>query len=99
MSNEYFERYGYPPFYEDERMYAMPELIDYTAREDHDLLVMLVMQGNDTVAQQEKMIGQLMEMNGTVKNDHAWVCAYRYAFYVIFVTLIIIISGNRMGFW
>ena len=77
----------------------MPELIDYTAREDHDLLVMLVMQGNDTVAQQEKIIGQLEEMNGTVRSDHIWIRAYRYAFYAIFAVLIIIISGNRIGLW
>ena len=31
MNNEYFEKFGFPPFYEDERMYAMTDKRSYTA--------------------------------------------------------------------
>jgi len=103
VHDDYFEKYGFPLPMDDIREYwedwKMPEQIDYKAMNDHDLLVMAVMQGNDTVAQQEKMIGQLEKMNGTVKSDHAWVCAYRYAFYAVFVILATIVTGNRVGWW
>ena len=38
-------------------------------------------------------------INGTVKGDRIWIRAYRYAFYAVFVTLITIVTGNRLGFW
>jgi len=37
----------------------MPESIDFTAMNDHDLLVMSVMQGNETVKQLERMNGSI----------------------------------------
>ena len=55
MDNEYFEKFGYPPFYDSKEEYDMPEPIDFKAMDDHDLLVMSVMQGNETVKQLEKM--------------------------------------------
>ena len=98
MDNEYFETYGYPLFYEDERMYIMPEQIELTSKDDHDLLVMIAMQGNDTVKQQEGIIQRLDKMNGTVRNDHAWVSALKW---VVFVILVIVgaLSTNAIGVW
>ena len=42
-------------FYNSWEEHDMPEQIDFKAMNDHDLLVMSVMQGNDIVAQLEKI--------------------------------------------
>jgi len=77
----------------------MADKIDYQAYNDHDLLVMAVMQGNDTVGQQEKIVKQLELLNGTVKSDHAWLCALRYAVYVIIIILLGSITAVKVGVW
>jgi len=57
--DEYFEKFGYPPFYDSEEEYAMPSEIELKAMNDHDLLVMSVMQGNETVKNLERLNGSV----------------------------------------
>ena len=77
----------------------MPEKIDYTAMNDHDLLVMSVMQGNETVKQQEELVRQFKVMNGSVKRNSAWILALKWTA-VILVTLCAgTITGGRIGLW
>ena len=45
-----------PPFYDSIEEYEMTKPINLKAMNDHDLLVMSVMQGNETAKQQEKII-------------------------------------------
>ena len=76
----------------------MPNKIDYQAMDDHELLVMAVMQGNDTVTQQEKIAKHLEELNGTVESDHAWVCALKWVIGFV-ATLAIACLTNILGVW
>ena len=78
----------------------MPEPIDFKAMDDHDLLVMNVMQGNETAKQQEKIIFHLNELNGTVRSDHAWIDALRWAVGLLAILLIGSVTASKiMGIW
>ena len=96
---DYFETYGYPLFYESIEEYAMPEQTDFTAMNDHDLLVVSVMQGNDTVKQQEKIIERLDDLNGTVKSDHAWIGALKWVMGFLFLLMAGTITATSIGLW
>lgn len=77
----------------------MPDKIDYQAYNDHDLLVMCVMQGNDTVKQQERIISEFKELNGTVRSDHTWIKALRWGFGFIVLLTIGSITTGVLGVW
>ncbi len=89
-----------PACYERLEDYAMTKPINLKAMDDHDLLVMSVMQGNETAKQQEKIILHLDELNGTVRDDHAWVAALRWGFGFLALAIIgITAAGKVIGVW
>ena len=78
----------------------MPNPINLKAMDDHDLLVMSVMQGNETTKQQEKIILHLAELNGTVRGDHTWILALRWAVGLLTIVLAgTITAGKVIGVW
>lgn len=84
----------------------MPDKINYKAMDDHELLVMAVMQGNDTVKQQEKIINRLDELNGNVKSDHNEIVEnstglryVRYMVYILAIGLVSAITTGVIGIW
>ncbi len=100
MGNVYYEEVELPPACYERLEDYMPESIDFKAMDDHDLLVMSVMQGNETAKQQEKIILHLDELNGTVRGDHAWIGALRWT--MGFLALLVIGSitaGKIIGVW
>ena len=100
MGNVYYEEVDSPPAcYERLEDYEMPNPINLKAMDDHDLLVMSVMQGNETTKQQEKIILHLAELNGTVKSDHAWIGALRWMVYVLFIIVISALTTTIIGVW
>ena len=98
---EEFEDELPPPFWDSFEEYDMPGKIDYRAWNDHDLLVMAVMQGNDLVQQQEKIILHLAELNGTVKTTHTWVCALRWVIGGLIIILCAVLGSvtKTIGVW
>ena len=98
LEGELIEEFGEPLFCFSIKEYTMPSKIDYEVLDDHDLLVMAVMQGNDTVKQQEEIIIHLKVLNGTVKSDHAWIGALRWVVLFLFVGLLATLTG-QIGLW
>jgi len=96
LVNEYEE----PACYERLEDYDMAKPINLKAMDDHDLLVMSVMQGNETAKQQERIIQHLDDLNGTVRSDHTWILALRWMVGLLAMALIgITAAGKVVGVW
>ena len=99
MSNVYYKEAELPACYERLEDYDMTKPINLKAMDDHDLLVMSVMQGNETAKQQEMILLHLKELNGTVKSDHAWILALRWGFGFLVLLVISAVGTSVIGVW
>ncbi|MBA7637629.1 hypothetical protein ES703_45275 [subsurface metagenome] len=104
IDNEYFETYGYPPFYEDERMYKMAKVTNEQLYQEI-IKIKTILLG---VPESEDMglYGEVRDMkklqkeiNGTVRSDHAWVGALRWTVGLLALALIGAVTTGIIGVW
>ena len=97
MSNEYFETYGYPPFYEDERMYKMNNAELLSRIDERTLNIWATVEKLE--AHQKEANGYIRDnMKQTTKNA-TWISALKYAVYVIIIAFISAITTSVIGVW
>jgi len=104
INNVYYKEVQLPPpFYEDKRMYKMAKITNEHLYQEI-IKIKTVLLG---VPESEDMglYGEVRdmkklqkEMNGTVKNDHAWLCALKWVVGLLFIGLLVSLSG-QIGVW
>jgi len=108
LNNEYFKKFGFPQpmddireYWRDWKMGKITNQMLYDEQRAQRVVLLGVPDSEDMGLYGEvKDIKKLVkEINGTVKSDHTWIRAYRYAFYAVFAILATIVTGNRLGFW
>jgi len=83
VDEDFFETYGYPPCYENGRMYDMPEItIEQVYREIQQLkTVLLGVPGTDDMGlygQVKDMVKLQKEINGTVRSTGSWTPCFSF---------------------
>ena len=106
MDDEYFEKFGYPLFYESIEEYVMtkPEVTnDLLYREIRELRVTLLgLEGTEDMGlygEVRDMIKLQKQLNGTVRSDHAWVGALRWVMGFLFLLMAGTITATSIGLW
>lgn len=108
------EYWGAPPFYNSKEAYAMARITNeqiYREVQGFKIVLLGVPDTEDMGLYGEfrdmkksqkdmlaKIITRLDALNGTVKSDHAWVCALKWVVGLLFIGMLAIITG-QIGVW
>jgi len=104
VDEDFFETYGYPPCYENGRMYDMPEItIEQVYREIQQLkTVLLGVPGTDDMGlygQVKDMVKLQKEINGTVRSTATWCKALKWVVGLLALALIGSVTAGQLGLW